>query len=52
MEIWNCEGHFLERPFFTNGIIDSRMNSKYLKFAIIKLTPWKNTFDIGNLANL
>lgn len=52
MEIWNCEGHSLERPFFTNGIIDLRMNSKYLKFEIMRPTPWKNMFDIGNLVDL
>jgi hypothetical protein len=52
MEIWNCEGHFLERPFFINGIIDLGMNSKYLKFEIVRPTPWKNVFDIGNLVDL
>ncbi len=27
------------------------MNSKYLKFEIMRPTPWKNTFDIGNLVD-
>jgi hypothetical protein len=28
------------------------MNSKYLNFEIMIPTPWKNTFDIGNLVDL
>jgi hypothetical protein len=47
LKVISLKGHF-----FTNCIIDLRMNSKYLNFEIMIPTPWKNTFDIGNLVDL
>ncbi len=47
MKVISLKGHF-----FTNGIIDLGMNFKYLKFEIMRPTPWQNTFDIGNLVDL